>query len=65
MNSTELENFYIANVKMYARIIATNPFTHCAKAVEQLSDNQERLVKEFGWDWGQVESLEIEAYKAA
>lgn len=65
MNKTELENFYIANVKMYARIIATNPLTNCDKAVEQLSENQERLANEFGWDWEQLERLEVEAYIAA
>ena len=65
MTKQELEQFYISNVKMYARIIATNPFVNCAKAVEELSDNQERLVNEFGWDWEQAEALEIEAYKAA
>lgn len=65
MTDTEREQFYISNIRMYARIIATNPFTNCAKAVEQLSDNQERLVNEFGYDWEQVEAIEIEAYKAA
>lgn len=65
MTRTELENFYISNVKMYARIIASETFSNCAKAVERLSYNQERLVKEFGYDWEQVEAIEIEAYKAA
>lgn len=65
MNNTELEQFYISNIRMYAHVIATNPFDNCAKAVEQLSDNQERLVNEFGYDWEQVEQMEIEAYKAA
>lgn len=64
MTRTELENFYISNVKMYARIISTNPFTNCAKAVEQLSENQERLVNEFGYDWDAVEAIEIAAYAA-
>lgn len=65
MTNAELEQFYIANVRMYARIIARTPFGNCAKAVENMAANQERLVNEFGWDWEQAEALEIEAYKAA
>lgn len=65
MTRNELENFYISNIRMYARIIARNPFGNCAKAVESLSGNQERLVNEFGYDWDQVEAIDFEAYKAA
>lgn len=65
MTNAELEQFYLANVKMYAHIIATNPFTNCGIAVEKLAYNQERLVNEFGYSWEQVENIEIETYKAA
>lgn len=65
MTNEEREQFYIGNVRMCAKIIALNPFENCAMAVQRLSENQERLVNEFGWDWEQVEQLEIMAYKAA
>lgn len=65
MTDTEREQFYISNIRMYANIIARNPIAYCDKAVEGLSDNQERLVNEFGYDWDQVEAIEFEAYKAA
>lgn len=64
MTRTELEQFYISNIRMYARIIARNPIEYYDRAVELLSKDQERLVNEFGWDWEQVEQLEISAYKA-
>lgn len=64
-DKAELEQFYIANVRMYARIIMKNPFGNCTAAVERMADNQHRLVSEFGWDWEQAEQLEIDAYKAA
>lgn len=65
MTNKELEQFYLGNIRMYSKIIATNPFTCCAKAVEALSDNQERLVNEFGYDWDEVEEMEITAYAEA
>lgn len=65
MTDTEREQFYIGNIRMYARIIAKNMFTNCTIAVEELSKNQERLVNEFGYDWDAVEAIEFAAYAAA
>ena len=48
-------------VKLFARMIAKNPLMNCA---ERISEYQERLVNEYGWDWEAVEALEIDAYKS-
>lgn len=61
MTKAEYEAFCIANVKKWATAYAKN---HRPSYAEALSNAQEQLVK-CGWDWEDVEALEIAAYQAA
>lgn len=66
MTDQELEQFQISTIKEITRAMfrafdrgaANHAFWLC----EKLTDAEAVLVKKFGWDWDDVENLEISFY---